>query len=161
MPVAKGGPPPARQALFVGLAAILGVLAVVFLVTRFDQLGGDGDTEVEVGEPVFVVGEAAGLAAAIEESDPFLFPGPTGSGRDLWLQHLGEDPTEGWTAFSVRPDGAPLDCVAEWDAETRTFVDSCDGTVYPEDGEGLTQYGASVNPDGDLILNLSPLAELD
>lgn len=159
MPVAQGGPPPARQALTVGLAAVLGVLAVVFLVTRFDQLGGDGDTQVEVGDPVFTVGEVENLASAVAETGPLLFPGPTGSGRDLWLQHLSDDPDEGWVAFSVRPRGAPLDCVTEWQAETRTFVDSCDGTSYPEDGEGLIRYAVSVNPDGELIMNLNPLVE--
>jgi hypothetical protein len=159
MPVASGGPSPARQALTVGVAMALGALAIVFLVTRFDRLGGGGAAEVEVGDPVFVVGSAEDLAPVVAESGPFLFPGPTGAGRDLWVQHLGDDPGEGWSAFSVRADGASLDCVAEWQAASRTFVDSCDGEVFPEDGEGLQPYGASVDAGGDLVIDLSPLPD--
>jgi hypothetical protein len=161
MPVAQGGPPPARQALTVGVAAVLGVLAVVFLVTRFDRLGGDDEAEVPVGDPVFTVGEAAELAPVVAETGPFLFPGPTGAGRDLWLQHLGAEPDEGWVAFAVRPTGADLDCVAEWQAERESFVDSCDGTVYPPDGDGLEQYVASVDADGNLVINLNPIPDTE
>lgn len=161
MPVAKGGPSPARQALTVGLAVILGVLAIGFLVTRFDRLGGDGRTEVEVGDPVFVVGPAEDLAPVVADDGPFLFPGPTGGGRDLWLQHLGDEPTEGWIAFSARASGAALECAVEWRADDRTFVDSCDGTVYPEDGDGLVRYPVSVGPAGDVEIDLTPQIDGD
>ena len=158
MPVAKGGPPPARQAALVGLGAVLGVLAIVFLVTRFDSLDGGGQTaEVELGQPVFSPGSAVDIAAAIGDSGPLLFPDAARGDRDVILQHLGDDPTEGWAAFAVRREGADRECFVEWQPDERVFVDSCDGTVYPDDGTGLEQYAVSVNPEGALTINLNPL----
>lgn len=157
MPVAQGGPPPARQAVTVGIAALLGLLAVAFLVTRFDNLGGGGQTQVELGGQELPVGPATEVAPAVAESGPLLFPGPEGAGRDIWLQHLGPGDNDGWVAFSVRGTGADLDCVTEWQPDDNTFVDSCDDTVYPADGEGLIQYPVAVDGDGNLTLSLIPL----
>ncbi len=156
MPVAKGGPAPARQALTVGVAVLLGLLALVFLVTRFDDLGG-GQTEVELGGQELPLGPGSDLAPEVAETGPLLFPGPEGAGRDIWLQHLGPGDTEGWVAFSVRAPGASLDCVTTWQAADDTFVDTCDDTVFPANGEGLTQYPVSVDADGRLTLGLTPL----
>ena len=80
MPVAQGGPTPARQAIFIGLGALLGLLAVVFLVTRLDQLGGDEDATVQVGDPIFSIGAAADVAEAIELQGPLLLPDAATSG---------------------------------------------------------------------------------
>lgn len=157
MPVAQGGPPPARQALVVGVAALLGLLALVFLVTRFDQLGDGGQTPVELGGQELPVGTADEVAPAVADTGPLLFPGPEGAGRDIWLQHLGPGETDGWVAFSVRAADAGLDCVTEWQADDGTFVDSCDGTVFPSDGEGLVQYPVAVDAEGNLTLSLIPL----
>ncbi len=157
MPVAQGGPPPARQAVAVGAAALLGLLALVFLVTRFDQLGGGRQTQIELGGQELPVGPAGEVAPAVAETGPLLFPGPEGAGRDIWLQHLGPGTTDGWLAFSARAGDAGLDCVAEWQADDRTFVDSCDGTVFPPDGDGLVQYPVAVDAEGNLTLSLIPL----
>ncbi|MEL6981828.1 MAG: hypothetical protein AAFO29_05335 [Actinomycetota bacterium] len=157
MPVAQGGPPPARQAMTVGVAALLGLLAVVFLVTRFDNLGGGGQTQVELGGQELPVGPAAEVAPAVADTGPLLFPGPEGAGRDIFLQHLGPGDTEGWVAFSARADDAGLDCVVEWQPVDETFVDSCDGTIFPADGAGLIQYPVAVDADGNLTLSLIPL----
>ncbi len=157
MPVAQGGPPPARQALIVGVAALLGLVAVAFLITQFDQLDGGGQTQVELGGQELPIGPAAVVAPAVAETGPLLFPGPEGAGRDIWLQHLGPGDTDGWVAFSVRAEGAGLECVTEWQPGNRTFVDRCDGTVFPEDGEGLRQYPVAVDDDGDITLGLTPL----
>ena len=92
------------------------------------------------------------------ETGPLLFPGPEGAGRDIWLQHLGPGQTDGWIAFSVRAAGSGLDCVTEWQPADRTFVDSCDGTIYPEDGDGLVQYPVAVDAEGTITLSLVPLS---
>ena len=157
MPVAQGGPPPARQAALVGAGALLGLLAVVFLVSRFDSLGGGQQGQVDLDTPSLTLGQATDLADVVAAEGPFLFPGPTGSGRDLWLQHAGDDPTEGWTAFAVQAPDADRGCVTEWQAGDRTFVDSCDGTIYPADGDGLPQYPVNISGEGDLTILLDPL----
>ncbi|MEM9563583.1 MAG: hypothetical protein AAGA93_13240 [Actinomycetota bacterium] len=156
MPVAQGGPAPARQALTVGVAALLGLLAIVFLVTRFDDLGG-GQTQVELGGEELPLLAASDLAAEVADTGPLLFPGPEGAGRDIWLQHLGPGDADGWVAFSAFATGASLDCVTEWQAADDTFVDTCDGTVYPSDGEGLIQYPVTIDAGGNVVLGLTPL----
>ena len=157
MPVAQGGPTPARQAIFIGLGALLGLLAVVFLVTRLDQLGGDEDATVQVGDPIFSVGAAADVAEAIEVQGPFLVQDPASGDRDLWIHHLGSNPERDWVAFAVRQQDAPRDCFANWNGDDETFVDTCDGTVYPTNGEGLEQYAVSVDDEGALTINLNAL----
>ncbi len=141
----------------VGVAALLGLLAMVFLVTRFDNLGGGGQTQVELGGQELPVGPATEVAPAIAESGPLLFPGPEGAGRDIFLQHLGPGDTDGWVAFSARAPDADLECALEWQAEDDTFIDNCDGTVFPADGDGLIQYPVAVDGEGNLTLSLIPL----
>jgi hypothetical protein len=157
MPVAKSTHSAGRQALIIGVPALLGVLAIVFLVTRFDRLAGnDEGTAVDLGTSAFAFGPAEDLAATIAEAGPLSFQDLARGDRDIHLQHLGDDPNRGWLAFSVRATDADRSCFAQWQPDSRTFVDSCDGTEYPEDGEGLTRYPVSVVA-GDVILNLSAL----
>ncbi len=157
MPVAQGGPPPARQALVVGVAALLGLLALVFLVTRFDDLGGGGQSQVELGGQELPVGPAIEVAPAIAESGPLLFPGPEGAGREIFLQHLGPGDTDGWIAFSARAPGADLECALEWQPAEETFIDNCDDATFPADGDGLVHYPVAVDGEGNLTLSLIPL----
>lgn len=159
MPVAQGGPAPARQAILIGLGALFGLLAVVFLVTRLDQLsGGDGQT-VQVGDPIFSPGQADDLAMAIDAKGPLLLQDAASGSRDIWVNHLGTDPERGWVVFAVREEGAPRECFANWNADDRTFVDTCDETVFPENGEGLEHYAVSVNSEGALTINLNALGD--
>lgn len=138
----------------VGLGAVLGVLAVVFLVTRVDRLTDADEVEVEVGDTRFTVGPAASFADLVEEQGPLLLPDAARGQRDLWLHHRGDSDREGWVAFAVRPPGAPRDCFVDWDGDDRAFVDNCAGTIYPESGEGLDQYHVSVSTEGDLVIDL-------
>ncbi len=157
MPVAQGGRPPARQAIMIGLGALCGLFAVVFLVSQLDRLGGSQQAEIDLGDPLFTVGQADEIAVPIAEQGPLFLPDAARGNRDVYVQHIGDDPNTGWSAFAVRPPDAPRDCFVEWNSEDRTFIDNCDGTVYPESGEGLTQYAVSVSPEGALTINLNPL----
>jgi len=156
MPVANSGPAPARQALLVGLGVICGLGAVIFLVTQLDQLTANNDsTGPQLGAPIFSPGSAEDMAMVVEEQGPFFLPDASGGERGIWLQHLGSDPAEGWVAVAIRAPEADADCFVEWRADEELFVDLCDGTEYPADGEGLQQYPVSVDPDGDLNINLN------
>lgn len=157
MPVAQGSRPPARQAVLIGLGALLGLLAVAFLITRFDRLNASDSAEIELGDPLFQLGDATEFAPLIAEQGPLFLPDAARGDRDLYLQHLGPGDSEGWLAFSARLPDTPRDCFVEWQADDRTFVDNCDGTVYPDNGEGLTRYAVSVSPEGALTINLNPL----
>ena len=156
MPVAQGARPPARQALLIGLGALLGLLAIVFLVSRLDRLAQGDGAEIELGNPVFTIGSAEEFAEVIEEEGPLFLPDAAGGDRGVWLHHLGDDDSNGWLAVAIRAPDAEPGCLVEWQGGAREFVDLCDDTAFPETGEGLDQYSVSVNPDGDLIINLNP-----
>lgn len=155
MPVAQGAKSPARQALVVGLGAVGGVLVVVFLVTQMGNLLGTSDVSVPVGKPLFQIGQAEEIGSAIDERGPMFFPDATGGVDDIWLQHLGDDVESGWYAFAARPFEAPQRCYVEWIAADENFVDNCDGTIFPKDGEGLKQFPVSVTDNGTLTVNLN------
>lgn len=154
MPVAQGGRAPARQALILGLGAVAAALAVLFIVTQMGRLTNPSNSPSQFGDAVLSPGKAEAIAAEIADTGPTILPDATGGAKDLWLHHLGDDPNEGWYAFAARPLEAPLECATSWQPETKTFVDTCDGTVYPETGEGLRQYLISVTDEGDLTINL-------
>lgn len=155
MPVAQGGLAPARQALVIGAAALLGVLAVVFLVTRLDNLTGEEDETVSIGGSLFPVAQADELAEAIAAQGPLLLQDAASGDLDVWVHHLGDDPDRGWVAFAARESDAPRECFANWNPDDRTFVDTCTDEEFPENGEGLQQFGVSVDPEGTLTINLS------
>jgi hypothetical protein len=160
MPVAQGGPPPLRQALLVGLGAVMTLGTILFLVLTTDQLlGGRSSVVVDDGDAVFRPGTAEDLAAFIADTgEPLPFPDLAGGDRDIWLNHVGPGTDEGWHAFGFRPLAAPRDCVAEWQAGDGHFVDSCDGTVYPPDGQGLPQFPVSIGADGELSIRLDSIS---
>jgi hypothetical protein len=116
----------------VGLAALL-----VWSVVKFAS---QNPEKANLGDPVFNVGSAKRLAKEIDERGPFLFQDPLslGRGRNLYIQHLGDDPDTGWSAIEARlPDSEA--CAVTWDLEREEFVD-CRRNVHPPDGEGLTTY---------------------
>jgi hypothetical protein len=153
MPVAQETQTPARLALSVGVAALLGLLAIVFLVTRVDNLtGGSTPTQISADVPVQSLGSAESIAEQIALTGPFLLPDPSDGNRDVYVQHLGADADQGWFAFAARPDDAPRRCFVEWQPNDETLVDNCDGTVFPADGTGLTQYPITLDGDGNLTL---------
>jgi hypothetical protein len=139
------------------VAALLGLGAILFLVTRADQLGGDNPVEITGDATLFRIGDSAEISQTIAESGPLLFPDTTGAGRDVYLQHVGDDPQEGWAALVARPPGNTTDCPAQWEANQQAFVDVCNGTEYPADGEGLTSYPVRIDADGAVVVDLNPL----
>ena len=139
------------KAVIVGVAGVVGGLLLAVAVFA---LARSGNAEIKLGDEEFEVGDTETLADDIVENDrPLIFSDPSGGDRDIWVQHLGDDPAEGWTAFDVQiPDEA--DCLVDWDAEEGLFVSTCDDAVtFPADGEGLRQYETRVEDD-DLIVDL-------
>jgi hypothetical protein len=148
MPVAPNRKNPATQATAIAVAGLIGSIALIFVITRIASQASEGDLQLNLGDDVFTIGDAEDLAAKIDNpnvfgGDPLLLSG-LGNDRDVWVQHLGDDSSSGWFVFAVRPDDAPRSCIALWERDLARFVDSCDGTMYPEDGEGLRQYPVEV-----------------
>jgi hypothetical protein len=132
----------------------IGVL-VLFLVA-VGKTSESGSITVKLGDDTFNAGDAAERAQAIDSGGPILFSDVAGGQRDIFLQHQGGDVKAGWLAFDVRPTGQGRDCVLQWDQTAKAFKDPCDGTTFPPDGGTLRHYPATVDDDGDVIVDLNP-----
>lgn len=156
MPVAQGGAPPLRQALLIGLAAVVGLLSILFLVTQADRLfGNSGQIGLNPGDRIYRPGDVESLAEAVASDGPLLLPDLAGGDDDVVLQHLGETDTDGWLALGARPLTAARECQIQWQPDEETFVDSCDGAVYPADGTGLPRYPVDIDDEGTLSIDLN------
>ena len=125
-------------------------IALVWWVVRFAS---QNPEDAGLGDPVFEVGQADRLAENIAEDGPFLFQDPLsrGRGRNVYVQHLGDDPDTGWVAVEARLPDQP-DCAVTWDTGRDAFVD-CRGGQHPPGGEGLTTYPGTVT-DGQVSIDL-------
>lgn len=158
MPVAQGGPPPLRQVVLIGLGVVMTLATILFIVTQSGQLLQDNDISLDLGDGIYRPGIPADeLAEAIAEQGPFLLPDLAGGDSDIFLQHRGDDPGTGWVAIAARPASAPRDCLVVWDPDTAHFVDSCEDTTYPADGAGLPTHPVTVDPDGNIEVDLDTL----
>ena len=147
MPVVHGVRGNARRMIAAALVGLAGATGAVILILSL--AGSSNSIEVRLGDDDFRGIDAADLAAEIADHGPVPFPDLLGRDRSIWVTHAGSDPATGWYAFLARtPKGGR--CVAQWDADAVSFVDSCDaGTSYPPDGAGLEQLPWQV-VDGEL-----------
>lgn len=107
-----------------------------------------------LGDDVFEVGRTERLAAEVAERGPFFVQDLVGGGRDLWVQHVGNDPETGWLALGVIIPGDGPRCLALWDTGTEQFESDCDDRVFPPDGTGLTQYPVTIE-DGNVLVDIN------
>jgi hypothetical protein len=139
------------------LAAFLVVagLAAVVIALILAGSGGRGDVELRLGDDVFVAGRAEPLAGTVDRHGPILVADASPRlDRDIYVQHLGDDPATGWSAFAARPDGTSRDCTLVWEPVAARFTSPCDGATFPADGAGLRQYAATVDDDRDVVVDL-------
>lgn len=155
MPVSSTKAPP-RQLVFLFVATILGIVAMVFLVTRTADLAQSGDVQLNIGDQVFAPGNVERLSEDIEaQQTPLLLSDPSGGDRDIWLQHIGDEPETGWFAFAVRPADAPRDCFVQWQVAEQRFSYNCDDRTFPANGDGLFQYPVVISADGEITIDLN------
>ncbi len=156
MPVASGRSGGSRQLAILAFATVAAFAAMYFLFARAGQLAGSGQIDINLGEEVFVAGQAESTADFIKDQGPWLLPDLIeGRDRDIIIQHVGDDFETGWHAFAARPAASSRDCNVKWQADDETFVDSCDGTVYDNIGTGLARYPIVVGPDGNLTVDIN------
>lgn len=134
--------------------AIVLVFAGLWLVTI--TVGKRNSPDLRIGDQTFRAGSAEARSKEIERDGPILFSDVSGrQDRDLYLQHIGDDPDEGWYAFAAQPIDRSRDCIWEWQADEERFRAACDPALTaPADGEGLTRYHVSVD-EGALIVDLN------
>jgi len=132
-----------------GLGLVALVLFLVFVIRLANETGGNA-----LGDETFDV-NASALAAQVAQNGPILFPDLLGRGRDIYVQHLSEDRTQGWRAFRATAPGAERPCTLRWEPAERLFRDPCaPDRTYPADGEGLEQYKATVEEGNKLVVDL-------
>ena len=152
------------RALVLAVAGIaVGVVLVIALfIVAIPSLTESGKVEVKLGDDTYSPGTAESKAETIAEGGPLLLGDISGRNeRDIYLQHLGDDPLTGWYAFDARRPGRPRNCFLRWEPGPGEFVDSCDGTVVAADGAGLIAYQVTVDEDGVLVIDLKADASSD
>jgi hypothetical protein len=139
----------AVSGLVIGLVLVLGLF--IFAIPSLTE---SGKVEVQLGPDRFDAGPVDDRAETIAASGPILLPDVAGNERDVFVQHVGDDARAGWFVFDARREGVGRECTVEWHAESRVFVDPCDGTTIDERGEGLRQYDVEVTDDDQLVVDL-------
>ncbi|HSH23851.1 MAG TPA: hypothetical protein VK975_07310 [Acidimicrobiales bacterium] len=133
---------------------LAGVVAGVALFGGIALLAGSGGVDVRLGDEVFVAGEVDRLSAAVERDGPIAIPDASPRRqRDVYLQHLGTTPEEGWLAFSAQAPGAQRRCLLQWLPAEEQFADPCSDRRFPANGQGLTRYPTTVE-EGRLSVDL-------
>jgi hypothetical protein len=154
MPVAQSQGHAGKALLIAAVAIVLIAVVTVFVALAASR----GDVEINLGDERFEVGRADAIVDAIDEGDglPFLFQDLVNRNRDLFVQHTGDDPDEGWVAFGAFDPDDPT-CAVVIDREAGTLVNACDRDVtYPLTGEGLRFYPTTVE-DGDVIVDINEI----
>ena len=118
---------------------------------------------VQLGDTDFDAGSAARLSEEIADNGPWLVPDVAGGGRDIVVNHLGDDPEAGWYAFDARPSGETRDCFFTWDDGADVFVLTTiqDDVVCSDatatatgEGEGVTVYPVTID-DGRVRVDIN------
>jgi hypothetical protein len=142
MPIAQSRGHAGKALLVAGVSVAL-ILVLAFLVA---QAANRGDVEIKLGDDRFDAGQVESIADAIADEDglPLLYQDLVGGDRNLYVQHLEDDPKLGWVAFGAFDPDDPS-CAVEIDREAAVLVNECDDSVtYPLDGTGLRYYPAEV-----------------
>jgi hypothetical protein len=128
----------AGKALLVAGVGVAVALGVMWAIASMDT---GGSVQRSFGEQIFEPGRAENLARLIEDDRaPILYPSLAEGGRPIYVQHLGDDPEEGWTALGAFDPDDPS-CAVTWSIDDQVFVNDCDESVtYPPDGTGLRRY---------------------
>jgi len=137
------------------VVSAVGVAIALLLAFMVAQAASRGDVEVRLGDDRFEVGRADTFAERIAEDDgiPLLFQDLVQGDRNLFVNHVGDVPEEGWVAFGAFDPDDP-DCAIEIDREAVTLVSACDDRSFPLDGEGLRAYPVTVE-DGKVFVDLN------
>jgi hypothetical protein len=148
------GPRPARRrtsALLIGILALLTAVLVTVFVLRLARSPG---SKVQLGTDQFQVGKADRLARPVAGGGPLLFQALRGGELDIFVQHLGPDSRQGWSAFEAHAPGASRRCQLRWQPPGQQFLDPCTQRLYPADGTGLTRYATTVTVKGEVVVDL-------
>ena len=144
---------PATRKTAAIVTALLGVVTAVVLFALVGKALTKPGTKSNLGRSVYDVGGSKVFSKRIADDGPILFQALVGN-RDIYVQHLGDDPEKGWVAFDARAEGESRQCYVTWDKGQRVFHDPCSGRTYPADGAGLAQHPVTVSAKGRVSVDL-------
>jgi len=142
VPVAQSQGHAGKALAVAAVAIVLIAVVAVFVALAASR----GDVEINLGDERFNAGQTERLAEEIDDGGglPFLYQDLVGDDRNLFVQHLGDDPEEGWIAFGAFDPDDPT-CAVLIDREEKVLVNECDESItYALSGEGLRQYPTAV-----------------
>jgi hypothetical protein len=132
--------------------SVLGVVMTAVVVAVVVRYASRNPEDANLGPKTFRF-RAERLAREIDERGPFLLKDPLDRGRDVYVQHLGQDAEAGWLAVRAYASKVSVNCLLRWEPEPGRFIDPCTGHGYAPDGEGLVTYPATVR-DGTVSVDL-------
>lgn len=136
----------------VAVALLVIVGGIAFFVST---LARRGDVQVRLGDDYFNAGDASDIADDIADRGPILFSDLAGGSRDMVLNHLSDEPEEGWVAFEARLPGDDRSCQVTWVADAGHFTYTCDESLtFPPDGTGLAALPVSIT-NGRIIVDIN------
>jgi hypothetical protein len=155
-PVKESTPRNPRSLILALGGVVIGIVVlIVVFVIALPGLTEEGQIQMKLGVDTFTVGQARPKAESIAADGPFLFSDVANGQRDIYIQHLGDDPLTGWSSFDARLPGAARDCSLRWEQDAGRFVDPCSGQVVPADGTGLVQYPVEVTADETVVVDFN------
>lgn len=142
------------------LVAIVGVVVALGVAFGVANLASSGDVEVNLGDDRFNAGSVENRAESVADGGPVLFPDPANFRRSIYIDHAGDDPERGWTAFGAFVPDRP-ECSVTFEPDAGEFIADapCEpATTFPRSGAGLRQYPTEVI-DGRLYVDLQDPVE--
>lgn len=158
MPVEQRNASAQIRSILIALVALVFAVTLGYAVVR----AATGDTGATARERrttggVWNSGDARSKMKAIDEDGPILLPDPTGAQKTpIYISHVGDDVETGWYVFHAVPEGRTADCALLWNPDDGVFTSKCTDDTWDVTGEGMTQFEATVNEDGELIIDFSP-----
>lgn len=154
MPVAQSQGHAGKALAIAGVAIALIAVIAVFVALAASR----GDVEINLGDDRFNAGNTESIANRIADDDglPALYADLVNRDRPIFVQHLGDDPDEGWVSFGAFLPDDP-GCLVEIDREEKILRNACDPQqTFPLSGDGLRFYPTVVE-DGDVIVDINEL----
>jgi hypothetical protein len=144
-----------RRSTIVGVVGLLfgAALMVVGLIALSTRGSESKRTERLTPAKEFRVADAKGKAAEVAKEGPLLLPDPATFNRPIFLQHVGDDANQGWSAFDAVAPGCRNSLT--WQADRKMFVDPCSKRELDSAGGDQFHYPTRVD-DNAILVNLDP-----
>lgn len=116
----------------------------------------DSEQANEILVPTYQeLGRTDSLARSIAEDGPIVLPDLVGDDRSIVLDHVGDDPQQGWSIYLAHPADRTAACPVEVVPDTRTFTD-CEGRSIKVEQLALPPAGVQpiISDDGLITLDL-------